>query len=323
MEFLAHYTSFIENELQQLDLPDTPRSLYEPQRYILSNGGKRIRPIFTLIGCGMCGGEYKEALPAALAVELVHNFTLLHDDIMDQAESRRGKPSVHKKWNEATAILAGDAMFIQSLFQLQKLPDSADHKKITRLFLEGVNTVCEGQALDMEFEQRFDVKTEEYLDMIAGKTGALISTSLQMGGLVAGATSAQLRLLDVIGRSAGLAFQVQDDWLDVVADPEKFGKEPAGDVREGKKTFLMLKTLERCNEVEKDWLIHCLKDKPLNEENVAKVVELIKNYGVTNEARSLVGSYYKKARKALQKFDDSNYKRDLQQLLIYLENREY
>lgn len=323
MDFLKPYASFIENELQQLDLPETPQSLYEPQRYVLGNGGKRIRPVFTLLGCGLCGCDYKKALPAALAVELVHNFTLVHDDIMDQAQSRRGNPSVHVKWNKPTAILAGDAMFIQAMFQLQKLPDSADHKKITKVFLEGINTVCEGQALDMEFEDRFDVKTSEYLDMIAGKTGALISTSLQLGGLIAGASSKRLDQLADIGRSAGLAFQIQDDWLDVTADPEKFGKQPAGDVREGKKTFLMLKTLERCNEVERDWLTHCLKNKPLNDEDVAKVVELYKNYGITHEARRLMTSYYDDAKEALQKFDDSNYKRDLQQLLTYLEKRDY
>lgn len=323
MDFIKPYVSLIENELQTFDLPDKPEGLYEPQRYILNNGGKRIRPVFTLLGCGICGGDPAKALPAALAVELVHNFTLLHDDIMDKAESRRGKPSAHIKWDEATAILAGDGMFVQAMLQLQRLPHSAGHKEISALFLEGINRVCEGQALDMEFEQRFDVTTSEYLEMIAGKTGALISTSLRMGALTADAPRAQLGQLDVIGRSAGLAFQIQDDWLDVAADPDKFGKQQAGDVRTGKKTFLMLTTLERCNKAEREWLTRCLKNKPLNDDDVGRVTELFNKYDVIRHARDVMTSYYKKAKEALQKFDDSNYKRDLQQLLIYLEQREH
>ena len=322
MDYLKPYASLIEEKLQHLNLPEAPKSLYDPQRYFLNNGGKRIRPVLTLIGCGMCGGDYKRALPAAIAVELMHNFTLIHDDIMDQAESRRGAKAIHQKWSEATAILAGDGMLVQAMLQLQELPGDVDHKKISAVFLDGINRVCEGQAMDMEFESRFDVTSHDYLEMIEGKTAALIRTSLQMGGMVAGAGEQDLLRLGVIGESLGIAFQIQDDWLDVVADPDKFGKRRGGDIVEGKKTFLMLTTLERSTGLEQKWLKTYLGNRPLDQEHVDKIIELYQKYDVTGEAQNVITSYYKKAEKALQQFGDSNYKRDLQQLIIYLQHRE-
>jgi len=213
LDFLKTYASKIESGLQNIGLPAAPETLYEPQRYMLSSSGKRIRPILVLMGCGLCGKSVERALPAALAVELVHNFTLMHDDIMDQAESRRGLQSVHIKWDTATAILAGDGMFVQALQQLQHVPDTVDFKAIQKEFLSGINRVCEGQAMDMEFEERDDVTTGEYINMIAGKTAALISASLKMGGMAAEASGENVEQLEIIGHSLGLAFQVQDDLL--------------------------------------------------------------------------------------------------------------
>lgn len=322
MNFLKHYASIIESGLQELTFPETPKTLYDPQRYILKNGGKRIRPIITLMGCGLCGGNIKKALPAALAVEMVHNFTLIHDDIMDKADSRRGLDTVHVKWNESSAILSGDGIFVQALLLLQNLPDSVNHKKIMSVFLEGINTVCEGQALDMEFEKRQDVTTREYLNMISGKTGALMSASLQMGGLVAGAGTSELNALKTFGESVGIAFQIQDDWLDVVADPDTFGKKRAGDIYKGKKTFLMLNTLERCNNEEKKWLTECLEKRPLEKNEVDLILELYHTYGVIELTKNKMNEYYQKAEKALNLFGDSNYKQDLLNLITYLKNRE-
>lgn len=322
MDFIKPYASLIESEIQQLGLPAKPTTLYDPQRYILLSAGKRIRPILTLMGCGLCGQDIKKALPAALAVELVHNFTLIHDDIMDQAEIRRGNPPVHVKWDESTAILSGDSLFVQALLQLQKLPEGVDFKKISKVFLEGVNRVCEGQALDMEFEKRQDVTPDEYLEMISGKTAALISVSLTLGGMAANAPSEKLEQLDSLGQTLGLAFQVQDDLMDVTADPEKFGKKKGGDIWEGKKTFLMVKTLECCNPDEREWLTERLKNRPLESDDVQNVLKLYQKYDVTETAEVLLTQYYEKASNILGQFGDSNYKQDLQQLINYLKRRD-
>lgn len=322
MDFIKSYASLIESELDQLGLPEEPATLYDPQLYILASSGKRIRPILALLGCGLCGEQIQKAVPAALAVELVHNFTLIHDDIMDQAEIRRGNPPVHVKWDEPTAILAGDSLFVQALLQLQKLPSAADYKRVNKIFLDGINHVCEGQALYMEFEKRPDVSSGEYLGMIEGKTAALISVSLVLGGMSAGASEEMIHQLDLLGLSLGIAFQIQDDLMDVIADPEKFGKKQRGDISEGKKTFLMVKTLECCNAEEKEWLNGRLKNRPLNLKEVEQVLKLYQKYDVIESAGVLLNRYYEKAIKALDPFDDSNYKQDLLQLINYLKRRD-
>ncbi|MDX1640355.1 MAG: polyprenyl synthetase family protein [Balneolaceae bacterium] len=322
MDFIKPYTSLIESELEQFVLPAKPTTLYDPQRYILSSVGKRIRPILVLLGCGLCGKDFKKAVPAALAVELVHNFTLIHDDIMDQAEIRRGNLPVHLKWDESTAILSGDSLFVQALLQLQKFPEEVDYKRVNKVFLEGVNHVCEGQALDMEFEKRLDVTSEEYLTMIGGKTAALISVSLVLGGLAANASNDILEQLDDLGQSLGLAFQVQDDLMDLTADPEKFGKKQGGDIWEGKKTFLMVRTLESCNTDEREWLTGRLENRPLTSDDVREVLKLYKKYRVNEKAEVLLNTYYEKAINILDRFGDSTYKQDLQNLINYLKQRD-
>jgi geranylgeranyl diphosphate synthase, type II len=322
LDFLKSYAVLFEEELQNINFPQKPETLYQPQRYILRNGGKRIRPVLALISCGLCGSDPKEAIPVALAVELLHNFTLMHDDIMDQADSRRGELAVHKKWDEPTAILAGDSMFVYSLLQLQYLPMQVDHKKVSNIFLNSINTVCEGQAMDMEFENRTDVTLDEYHRMIEGKTGALISSAMQMGGMCGNANQEQLNQLSLIGHSLGLAFQIQDDWLDVMADPEKFGKRKAGDIYEGKKTFLLLSALERCSEAEQRKILELMADTPLSDSEVEEVIDLLERYNVIADTKEHYLEYYSRAEKALQQFGDSNYKQDLQHLIKYLKNRE-
>lgn len=322
LNFLQSYAHLFEEKLQNLNFPQKPASLYDPQRYILQNGGKRIRPALTLISCGLCGVDAKRAVPAALAVELLHNFTLIHDDIMDQADSRRGEPSVHVKWDTATAILSGDSMFAHALLQLQDLPDEVNHKQISRIFLNAINIVCEGQALDMEFETRQDVTVDEYHKMISGKTGALMSAGMQMGGMCGNATEDQLEKLSVIGESLGLAFQIQDDWLDIVADPGTFGKRKAGDIIEGKKTFLMLTALERCNSYEREKITGYINNKPLSKGEVDEIIQLFEKYNVISDTRDHFMEAYSRAEKALQQFGESNYKLDLQQLIKFLKNRE-
>ncbi len=323
MDFLSPYVQQIEKNLSELSLPKSPATLYDPQRYLLETGGKRIRPVLTLIACGLCKGDTQNAIPAAIAVELLHNFTLMHDDIMDQAESRRGRASVHLKWNTSTAILSGDSMYTQALLQVHKIPEDVDYKKVALVFLEGINRVCEGQALDMEFEERESVSIDEYLEMISGKTSALLSAGMQMGGIIAGSESSGIEKLAKLGDTLGLAFQIQDDWLDIVADPDKFGKKTAGDVFEGKKTYLMISLLNSCNKEEKKWLLNCLKNKPLAKPDVDKVIELYKKYDILESAAALKDSYYSEAENILNTFEESGYKQDLKQLIETLKAREY
>lgn len=326
MDFITTYARLIEQRLQSFNWPYSPKSLYEPQRYIIRNGGKRIRPIFTLMACGLCNGKIEEALPAATAVELIHNFTLLHDDIMDQADFRRGNPTVHVKWDVSTAILAGDGMFVNGLFELlyysDKYKETNKYSSLNRIFLDAIRLVCEGQALDMEFADRDNVTTDEYLLMIGGKTAQLLSASLRMGGIVAGASDSDLVSLHTFGMSAGLAFQIQDDLLDIIGDPEKFGKVPMGDIRECKKTYLMLLTLERCTNEERILLNNWLQKKQLTDAETDAVMQYFKKYSVMDTASELMNHYYKKAKESLKPFADSNYKADLLNVLIYLQNRE-
>ena len=323
MKFIKSYASLIEKELGNLGLPLKPSTLYDPQRYILSGKGKRVRPVLSLLACGLCGAKPERAIHAGLAVELIHNFTLIHDDIMDQAVSRRGNETVHKKWDISTAILSGDGMFVQACLQLQQMPDYVDLKRANEIFLNGINHVCEGQAIDMEFEERSDVHTDEYLEMIGGKTAALISVSLMLGALAAGADDESVEKLDHLGLSLGLAFQIQDDLLDVVADPEKFGKKQGGDIYEGKKTFLMVKTLEACTEGERSWLLACLKSGNVSPKDVQEVIRLYKKYGITEFTNREVERNYSDAEQILLSFDDSVYKQDLNELITFLKNREF
>lgn len=318
----------IEARFEKLSLPEEPSSLYDPVRYTLSLGGKRIRPFLTLSGCGLCGGEPRQALAAGMAIELLHNFTLLHDDIMDAAETRRGKPSVFKKWDASTAILSGDAMYAWAFEQLQYYGENDTYSKeqyaqILDIFLKSARTVCEGQAFDLEFEQTNEVSIDEYLNMIRGKTAALISASFQLGGAVAGADPQQMQKLNEIGTQMGTAFQIQDDLLDVIADPSKFGKKRGGDIAEGKKTYLSILALKLGNRHQMEWLSSILKGKAAEKNDIEKVIDLYENLGVLKQTRLKVEEHYEHAHKLIQEFGSSEYKDDLMGYLDSLIHREY
>lgn len=321
-------TSLIQVKLQELNFPERPYSLYDPVRYTLSLGGKRMRPYFTLIGCGMCGGDPEDALPAGMAIELLHNFTLLHDDIMDAAEKRRGKDSVFKKWDASTAILSGDAMYAWAFKQLQYYGTDNSYSKeqyalIMDIFLESARTVCEGQAYDLEFEDVEMVSMHDYLKMIRGKTAALISASFKLGGAVAGADDEYLINLQEFGTEIGTAFQIQDDLLDVIADPEKFGKKQGGDIIEGKKTYLSILTLESGNKEEKEILRTVLQKPVAVKEDVEKIIDLYTSLGVIEKTKATIKHHYDNALGHLEVFDRSTYKDDIIDYLNKLINREY
>ncbi|MGB3590611.1 MAG: polyprenyl synthetase family protein [Nonlabens sp.] len=240
---LEHLKSLFIQELNTRVKGNEPGSLYDPIRYILDLGGKRLRPLLTLIACDLYDKPIINAMDAALAVEMFHNFTLLHDDIMDAAQLRRGQQTVHEKWDVNTGILSGDAMLIMS-YRFFNNYDPIIFYDLNKLFSTTALEVCEGQQYDVDFEKRNDVSIEEYLNMIRLKTSVLVGCALQMGAIVAGASKNQQALIYDYGVNLGLAFQLMDDYLDAFGDPATFGKEVGGDIRENKKTYLYLKSLE-------------------------------------------------------------------------------
>lgn len=239
----AQLQEIIENAIQNIQYPVHPARLYEPIRYIMSLGGKRIRPALTLMAADLFEADIFQSLPAALAIETFHNFTLIHDDIMDNAPLRRGKQTVHEKWGVNNAILSGDVMMVEANKQLSQL-DSAVLKAALQTFNATAQGVCEGQQLDMEFEQQEVVSIPEYIHMIRLKTAVLLGGAMKLGAQVAGAAQDEAEQLYRFGVNLGLAFQLQDDILDVYGDPEKFGKQVGGDIIANKKTFLLLKLKE-------------------------------------------------------------------------------
>jgi geranylgeranyl diphosphate synthase type II len=275
--------------------------LREGCRYVLDGGGKRVRAALCILSCEAVGGIAAHALNAAAAVEIMHNFTLVHDDIMDNADARRGRPTVHKKWSVNDALLVGDELLGAAYETLLQTPGSA-HRRLGRVLTQGLLDVCEGQALDLEFEGRTDVSVNEYFRMIGKKTGALIAAATELGGLLGGGTPAQVDALRRFGLRLGRAFQVQDDLLDVVGDPHDFGKTIGGDILEGKKTYLLLKAAERAEGDDRGIVGRVLRKEGLTGEwktadgtvtpsghaRVAEVKEIYRRYGVPEEAERIV-----------------------------------
>jgi geranylgeranyl diphosphate synthase type II len=272
--------------------PAEPATLYEPNRYFLTLGGKRIRPLLVLMGNELVDDIKDDAWHAAIAVELFHNFTLIHDDIMDAAALRRGMATVHHKYGESTAILAGDVMMVKAYDYLNKLSRDIS-RPVIALFNLTATEVCEGQQLDMDFEKMQDVSLDEYLNMIRLKTSVLLAGSLKMGAIIGGASRGNQDHLYAFGENLGIAFQVQDDYLDAFGDPEKFGKEVGGDIRQNKKTFLAIHTLEVASPAQKAQLKTLKEENPANK--VQQVLEIMKSCGVDEWARNLKQQYFEKA----------------------------
>ncbi len=299
-----------------------PATLYAPIDYGMRQGGKRIRPLLCLIANQLCGGDLEKAVPAAVAVEMLHNFTLLHDDIMDASPLRRGAPTVYKKYNTNKAILSGDTMFACAynyLLQCEK-DKIAD---LVAILTQGSIEVCEGQAYDMDFETRNDVALGEYIEMIRLKTGVLLSTALKLGAVTAGADTETLSLLDTFGHNIGIAFQIQDDIFDCWSDLEVFGKQCGTDIADKKKTFLYLKAVEMANEPLKSELkdLYC-SDTIERNEKIMKVTAIYEELNVRDIARKAMEEYNKTALLALEKVNASdNGKKVLEEFANKLMNR--
>lgn len=295
------YTQQINDAIGQLEYPQKPEGLYDPIKYVLSLGGKRIRPVLALIACEMFGGKTEEAIPAALCLEIFHNFTLLHDDVMDKADMRRGKPTVHCVWDENTAILSGDVMQILAFRQLLNLPSHC-LKQAEEIFTQTAAEICEGQQYDMEFEARHRVSEQEYMDMIRLKTAVLLGCALKMGAIVAQGDRQDAALLYQFGENLGLAFQLKDDLLDVYGDPAVFGKNTGGDILNNKKTFMLISALEQSNGNLREELIGWLVRKNVDKaEKILAVTKIYNQLEIKNACQSKMDIYYHKALDALQK----------------------
>lgn len=270
-----------------------PKNLYEPIDYIMNLGGKRLRPILALMSCDLFGGDYKKALDAALAIEMFHNFSLVHDDIMDNASLRRGKATVHKKWNLNTGVLSGDAMLVKTNQLFEAYHDGL-YKKLMMLFNETALKVCEGQQLDIDFETRNDVSIPEYLKMISFKTAVLVAASLKMGAFIANADAIEAQKIYDYGLNLGIAFQLQDDYLDVFGE-DNFGKKRAGDIIENKKTWLYLKTLSLAKADDKSRIISLYTMKGDSGKKIEEVISLFEKYDIPNLIKLEIESYTEKS----------------------------
>ena len=269
----------INHAIESLNWDKEPEGLYAPIAYALASGGKRIRPTLALIASEMFGGKEEEVLPAALALEVFHNFTLLHDDVMDRASVRRGRPTVHVQWDDNTAILSGDQMLIEAYKLIAKVPSDKVQRTL-EMFNEMATGICEGQQYDVDFERRDDVRIEEYMKMIELKTSVLLANALRTGGYIAGANEAQQEALYQYGLHIGLAFQIQDDILDVYGDPKTFGKAIGGDICCNKKTFLLLTALHTADATSQAELNEWLRISDRNEEKIAAVTAIYDRLGV-------------------------------------------
>ena len=301
--------------------PQEPATLYDPNRYFLQLGGKRVRPVLCLMANELFGDIHADAWNAAISIELFHNFTLIHDDIMDKAPLRRGMPTVHDKYGPNTALLAGDVMLVAAYDYLIKI-NPKYVTPIVSLFNKTAREVCEGQQLDMDFEKRTAINFSDYLHMISLKTSVLLAASLKMGAILGGAGERNQQLLYEFGRKLGLAFQVQDDYLDSFGDPEKFGKQVGGDIKSNKKTFLLIHTLETATKSQKETLERLMKSD--HEDKVDKILDLFRECRVDEWASELKNRYFNEA---LAHLDDvavlSKRKEPLKQLALFLTQRQY
>ena len=290
---LEEISKAIDQEIARQTFGERPKSLYEPIRYIMRLGGKRIRPLLACLSYSIYRTDVEKVIPAAIAVEAFHNFTLMHDDIMDDAPLRRGKPTVHKRWNVSTAILSGDAMLVKVYEMLLAGVGDQQCQEVLRLFNRTAIEVCEGQQFDMEFEKMDRVTEEKYIEMIRLKTASLIGFSLELGATLAGAPAADRATLNRFGVNMGIGFQLMDDFLDVYGDNSKFGKQVGGDIVSNKKTFLLIKAQQLSKGAAKTELSKWLKAKPgAKKKKVEAVTGIYNKLGIADLTRRKIQSYF-------------------------------
>ena len=324
MYSLKELQKLIHDKIEQLEAGGEPKGLYEPIQYVLSLGGKRIRPALCLLAYQLFNSSEPDdkIIYPALGLEVFHNFTLLHDDVMDDADMRRSMPTVHKKWDTNTAILSGDAMMIKAYQYMSMCPEK-NMPEVMKIFNALALGVCEGQQYDMDFETRNDVSVDEYLEMIRLKTSVLIAGSLKIGAVIGGAAEKDKDLLYDFGENIGIAFQLQDDYLDTYGDPAVFGKNIGGDIVNNKKTFLLLQAMQKAEGKMKKELEHWLD---IREGDDAKKIEAVRNIydelGVPELSQALMKDYFERSMRALEEVEaDEELKSDLKQFALKLIER--
>lgn len=301
--------SFVDYLNEKISVKE-PANLYEPIHYILQIGGKRLRPVLTLMTCEIFDGNVKLAYDAALAIEVFHNFTLVHDDIMDSAPIRRGFETVHKKWNINTGILSGDAMMIMA-YQCFENYEPVVYQKLMMLFSKTALEVCEGQQLDIDFESRNDVTIPRYLKMITYKTSVLVAAAMKMGAIIANVDDDEAEKIYDFGLNLGIAFQLQDDYLDTFGDEALFGKQIGGDIAENKKTFLYLKAIEVCSIEDKEKLMDFYAGESKNNNKVKEVTRIFENNNIPELTKNEIEFYTDMAFKELENIDIAEEKMEL------------
>ena len=323
MNFLENYTKKIDKGLKEINLPEKPNNLYDPLRYFFALGGKRIRPILTLLAAEKFTAKDSRinALDAALAIEVFHNFSLVHDDIMDEAPVRRGKPTVHTKWDANIAILSGDVMLVKAYQYLNNYPAEVS-KKLIEVFNKTAIEVCEGQQMDMDFEKRVSVEQDEYLKMISLKTSVLLGCALQLGAIVGGADLKAQNELYQFGLNMGVAFQIQDDLLDLYGDSTLVGKQVGGDIIANKNTLLMILARQEANEKQLSSLEVLLKGVD-NNKKIEGIITLFESLNVKEKCQDLMNVFYKKAEKHLQEIELKDEQSGLWALISLLKKRSY
>ncbi len=319
-EYLLQLRKEVESHIDHLALPKEPANLYEPMHYLLGLGGKRIRPILTLMAAELMGAKPLEAMPQALAVEIFHNFTLMHDDIMDSADVRRGLPTVHKKWDHNIALLSGDGMLVIA-YQYLIQADASLLGPLAKEFNTTALEVCEGQQLDMDYALRDDVSEEAYMAMIRLKTAVLLGGAMKLGAIVAGASEAQQEELDRFAVNLGLAFQIRDDYLDAFGS-EAFGKKIGGDILEGKRTWLTIRAFEKANDEQRQALTHAYQQLE-GDERISEVLRLYEELDIRIEADQKIKQFSSISTEALQKVNGKpEILRELEALVDYLMGRD-
>jgi geranylgeranyl diphosphate synthase type II len=317
---LNFYTQKIEDYLKSYSLPQEPSNLYEPLVYFLGLGGKRLRPVLTLLATELGGKSSEESMHAALSIELFHNFSLIHDDIMDNAPIRRGLPTVHEKWNSNIAILSGDVLLVKA-YELISKQKNEHIPALFELFNKTAIEVCEGQQMDMDFENRDDVTIEEYISMIRLKTSVLLGCALEFGFIISDQSIDNRKKLYDFGVNLGIAFQIQDDILDLYGDPEKVGKQVGGDVKANKKTLLYLVAEKICNKLNNSKL-NSLKEIKDLDEKVQETKSFYSEIGVLEETQNYLNYYYDSSMKSLEAIEISSSKENLHKMVSYLFNRQ-
>ncbi len=306
MNFENHYRNLqkkIDNRLISLIKKKYPPNLYEPMKYALSMKGKRIRPVLLIFSCEVLGGSLKDCIDAAIAIEILHDFTLVHDDIMDNDQIRRGNKTVHAKWDKNVGLLCGDGLIALAYSSLIK-SDNKHIKRITSIFSGGIVEICEGQSLDKDFESAKNVSMSEYIYMIRKKTGVLMSMSTEIGAILGGGSEKEIAAFRNYGMNLGIAFQIQDDLLDIISDKKILGKQPGSDLSQGKKTYPLILLEQKVNNTEKKKLIKIMKKIKIEKDDMAFTINILNKYGIIDYTKVEIKKRIRRATGYLKDFDN-------------------